>query len=142
MPNLDRRGFLNLLGAASVTPLLPALPARAVAARAPLSASKALWAGIYGKSGSVPEFLKVARGMGLSNSAIQGVSARSIGVKVAVAAAQPVTGLATRTAPATRESDPIKHVKRVVRELDKLADDALVDGDGACNETTETPPPD
>lgn len=83
MPQFNRRGFLQLLGAASAAPLLPALPARAGVAG--MSTSKALWAGIYAKSGSVSEFVGVARGLGLSNAAVQGVSARSVGVRVAVA---------------------------------------------------------
>ena len=92
MPNFNRRGFLYLLSAAGVAPLMPALPARAAAATASGSVSKALWASIYAKSGSASKFVGVARNMGLSNAAIQGVSARSVGVRVAVAAAaNPIT---------------------------------------------------
>ena len=66
--------------------MLPALPVRAASRVAGGSASKALWAGIYAKAGSGPKFVGVARGMGLSNAAIRGVGARSIGVHVAVSA--------------------------------------------------------
>ncbi len=89
MPSFNRRGFLQLISTAAVTPFLPAMPTRAVAATASGSTSKALWAGIYAKSGSASKFVGVARNMGLSNAAIQGVSARSVGVRIALAAAAP-----------------------------------------------------
>ncbi|MEP1585777.1 MAG: twin-arginine translocation signal domain-containing protein [Tateyamaria sp.] len=86
MPNFNRRGFLQFLSAAGVAPLLPGLPTPAVGA-VNGSVSKALWAGIYAKSGSAAKFVGVARNMGLSSAAIQGVGARSVGVRVALAAA-------------------------------------------------------
>ena len=105
MPNLDRRGFLRLSGAAGLVPFLPSVPARAVAATTNVPTSKALWAGIYAKSGSVPRFASVAGNMGLSNAAIQGVAARSVGVKIALSAAvNPIT----RAGNAVFRIEPVK----------------------------------
>ena len=86
MPKFNRRGFLQFLGAAAAAPLLPSLPVRAAGGAAGFSTSKALWAGIHANAGSVPRFVKVAQRMGLSNRAIEGVSARSVGVRIALAA--------------------------------------------------------
>jgi len=122
MATFNRRGFLQILGAAGAAPFLPALPGRAVAGARGVSTSKALWAGIYAKSGSVPQFLKVARGMGLSDAAIRGVGARSVGVRVSVAAAG-------HAGPSAR--DVVRGIERVLRREDeghseeaKLASDA------------------
>lgn len=89
MPSFNRRGFLQLASAAGIAPLLPALPAPAVAATGKSAISKALWTSLYAQSGSASGFVNIAKGMGLSNSAIQGVSARSVGIKVAINAATP-----------------------------------------------------
>lgn len=125
MPNFNRRGFLQLLGAAGVAPLLPALPTRAMATTAGGSISKALWAGIYAKSGSVPKFAGVAQSMGLSNAAIQGVSARSVGVRVVLAAATnpiartAVTGKATMRANASSQSEPWNAARNILRDVER-----------------------
>lgn len=87
MPSFNRRGFLQILGAASIAPLIPTVPMRAAATGAVPSTSKALWAGLYSNAGSTSKFVGIAKGKGLSNAAIQGVSARSIGVKIALASA-------------------------------------------------------
>jgi hypothetical protein len=87
LPEFNRRGFFQLLAAVGATTLVPALPARAVVTGGGASVSKMLWAGLYAHSGSAPKFVGVAKGMGLSYAAIQGVSARSVGVRVAAAAA-------------------------------------------------------
>ena len=88
LSTINRRSFLQVLGAASLAPILPALPARAAVASGGASASKALWASLYANSGSMSEFMGVARNMGLSNTAIQGVSARSIGARAVLAASK------------------------------------------------------
>ena len=85
MPSLSRRGFLQVVGFTSLAPFLPSMPVRTAAASGGMSASKALWAGLYANAGSTTEFVGLAKNMGLSNKAIQGVSARSIGVRVALA---------------------------------------------------------
>jgi len=86
VPDFSRRGFFQLLGAASVAPFLPTASRAALAGEA-VSSSKALWTGLYANSGSTAKFVRVAQGMGLSNGAIQGVSARTIGVRIALATA-------------------------------------------------------
>lgn len=124
MPSFDRRKFMQLLGAASVAPFAPAMPVRA--ARASASLSKALWAGIYAKSGSAENFVHVARGMGLSNSAIQGVSARSVGARIAFGAAtQSVptvarNGATTVTSSRGAQRDPLASGRRWAQKLDEL----------------------
>lgn len=84
MVDVNRRGFLQILGATSVAPILPANAVKAAAA--PTSTSKALWASLYAKASSKAEFIGLSRNLGLSNAAIQGVSARSIGVRVMASA--------------------------------------------------------
>lgn len=86
MTTLNRRTFIQFLGGAALSPYLPTLPAAAVSNGASASTSKALWASLYANSASSTEFVSVARTMGLSNSAIQGVGARTIGVRLALAA--------------------------------------------------------
>ncbi|GEM_PF-4642455 len=108
LPDFSRRGFMKVLGAVGLTPLLPAIPAipaRAAMASGGVSASKALWASLYANAGSAGEFVNVARNMGLSNAAIQGVSARTIGVRMAVAASsETLASASARTAHAPLSS--------------------------------------
>ena len=97
MPNLNRRSFLQVLGAVGFSPYLPSLPVGAAAAKGGAATSKALWASLYANSGSATEFVGVARNMGLSNAAIQGVGACSIGVRLTLAATtQKLTHAATK----------------------------------------------
>lgn len=125
MPSFNRRGFLQLLGAAGVTPLLPALPARAAVTTAGFSTSKALWAGIHAKSGSVSKFVSVARNMGLSGSAIQGVGTRSIGVRVAAAAvANPLpnvasAGKASLPSAVSSPTERLKAARNILRDFER-----------------------
>lgn len=151
MPSFNRRGFMQLMSAAVATPLLPSLPARAVAATASASTSKALWAGIYAKSGSVPKFLNVARNMGLSNAAIQGVSARSVGVRVAISAAtSPIsriagTGQATLPSPISSQAEQLKASRDIVHDIERAlsieTDEAAatVDQDAEALDTPNEP---
>lgn len=133
MPNFNRRGFLQLIGAAAATPLLPALPGRAAVAGA--SHSKALWAGIYAKSGSVPQFLAVARGMGLSDAAIRGVGARSVGVRVSVAAmGQSISGSSRVQAASSGEG--LEGARALVRDLLKEPEEDI---DTAVDKEVEAP---
>lgn len=89
MPDMNRRSFMQLFGAAGLTPMAPLAPlvqpapARAALGASGSATSKALWTSLYAKAGSQAEFIGMSRNMGLSNAAIQGVSARSIGVRVA-----------------------------------------------------------
>lgn len=135
MPSLSRRGFLQFAGAASVTPLLPAIPSNAVAAPAGASVSQALWKGIYAKAGSAPKFVGVAQGMGLSGRAIQGVSARSIGVKLVVPTAAKTAAKAAKPASAALGSvrplmkSPISASGKAATKLNALAKAVLQDAE-------------
>ena len=144
MPTLNRRGFLQMIGAAGVTPLLPVMPARAVAGVAVTSPSKALWAGIYAKSGSAPQFLKVAQSMGLPNRAIQGIGARSVGVKLAITAAtNPAARVAVARGPALVPSrtEPLKTARKILRDIDRFATAEPVEAIAPENADTGTVPP-
>jgi hypothetical protein len=144
MPSFNRRGFLQLLGAAGLTPLLPSLPARAVATSASASTSKALWAGIYANSGSVPKFLSVARNMGLSNSAIQGVSARSVGVRVALTAAtNPITKISgssktTWSSSTSPQADPLNAARDIMHKVKRALPVETAETPTFVDEETET----
>jgi hypothetical protein len=125
MPSFSRRGFLQFLSAASAAPFLPALPVRAAAAGAGASTSKALWAGIYAKSGSAPKFAGIARNMGLSNAAVQGVGARSVGVRLAATAMGNSASQATvRGAIPASSSSSVNVIGQVREKLDAF-DQAL-----------------
>ena len=105
MPKMNRRAMLRMIGAASLAPFLPALPARAAMHSAPAaSASKMLWAGIYAKSGSGARFARVAQGMGLPQASVRGVAARSIGVRLAASALRPSLA---RAMPTTQGGTPL-----------------------------------
>ena len=120
MPSFNRRGFLQLLGVAGVAPLIPALPARAAATGGSVSTSKALWASLHATAGSTGKFVNLAKGMGLSNATIQGVSARSIGVKIALATAPNALTKAGRPKlglPSVSKSKPLKVSQNIKRTL-------------------------
>lgn len=137
MPQFNRRGFLQLAGAASLAPVLPTLPARAAAASATISPAKALWAGIYAKAGSTGQFVEAARGLGLSQSAISGVSARTLGVRVAVrAVAQTMPPAHTTSLPAPmrakpaalkRPCDVLRRIERVLTVEDQAENEAEIE---------------
>lgn len=116
MAELNRRNFLHLLGAAGFTPVVSSLPIQAASTGSTMSSSKALWASIYAKSDSKAEFISFTRSLGLSNTAIQGVSARSIGVKVTASSiAQPIpqTTMPNHTRPS---SNGLKRVRAKMKD--------------------------
>ncbi len=127
MPDFSRRGFFQLLGAASVAPLLPIAP-RAAVAGGSASASKALWASLYANSGSKAKFVHIAKGMGLSNSAIQGVSARTIGVRIALASAAEAS-IKVSAPPLRRPLAPRPARAQVHRKINTLVERVLSDDD-------------
>lgn len=132
MPNFNRRGFLQVLSAAGMAPLLPSLAGRAATASG-VSHSKALWAGIYAKSGSASKFVGTARGMGLSTGAIQGIGARSVGVRIALAAAtKPIARGAIANQGAlpqpTSSSRRLDATRDVLRDLKRVLTDEAGEG--------------
>ena len=129
MPQLSRRGFMHIIGAASVAPALPALASQAAARPAALSASKALWKGLYAKAGSKAAFVGVAQNMGLSGPAIAGIGARTLGVGISAAT---TGGVAARTGVGT---EPVHAPLR--QAFDRLM--AYVDDEAP--EPPETPMP-
>ena len=141
MPSFNRRGFLQLASAAGVAPLLPALSAPAVAATAKGSISKALWTSLYAHSGSASKFVNVAQNMGLPNAAIQGVSARSIGVKVAMSAAAPTlqrSAVASQTAPPNiRFSDALETPRKLMQQVNKSVQSKTGNPEGLTHQDTD-----
>ena len=141
MPSFNRRGFLQLASAAGVAPLLPALPAPAVAATAKGSISKALWASLYAHSGSASKFVNVAQNMGLPNAAIQGVSARSIGVKVAMSAAAPTlqrSAVASQTAPPNKQlGDVLEAPRKLMQQVNKSVQSKAGNPQGLTHQDTD-----
>jgi len=123
LPDLPRRGFLQLVGAAGLTPFLPAIPAKA-AVTSGASVSKALWAGMYANSGSTAGFVSMAKNMGLSNTAIQGISARSVGVRMSLVAAEKLTSAGAKPLPSRASSkENISSVRDTIeRTFDRRID--------------------
>lgn len=124
MTTLNRRTLLQVLGGAAMSPYLRALPATAASKGAGVSASKALWASLYANSGSSAEFVSVARTMGLSNAAIQGVGGRTIGVRLALAAstekAAEISGRALQPRPSSNAG-----ISKVRRRIEQSFKDIL-----------------
>lgn len=154
MPQLSRRSFLQFLGATGLAPVLPMVPAPATAAVAnasnlaatgggAASASRALWASLYANSGSTAEFVGVARNLGLSNSAIQGVSARSIGVRVALAAttdklaqvgAETLKSTPSPSPSLSPPSSPEPGLAKLRRKIQQTVDDVLEPDEGTSEQ--------
>jgi uncharacterized protein (DUF1501 family) len=84
MPNLNRRRFLQMTGAAGLAPALPAMPAAAVAS-GPATHAQLLWASLHARAGSAAGFADVTRLMGLSSQAAQGVYANVARLNVVTA---------------------------------------------------------
>ena len=143
MPSFNRRGFLQLASAAGIAPLLPALPAPAVAATGKSAISKALWTSLYAQSGSASGFVNVAKGMGLSNSAIQGVSARSVGIKVAINAASPslLQRFVADTPPSRPKQlgDALDSPRKVMQRLKKTVPSDVEKPDGVAQQGDDHP---
>lgn len=79
MPQLNRRRFLQAASAAGLIPALPALPAGAAAtAPSAMTSAQMLWAKLYANAGNAPNVTGLARAMGISSDAAQGVYAKLI----------------------------------------------------------------
>ena len=124
MPDLNRRSFLQIAGAAGVSPLFPGMVGSgAGVAKSSVSTSKALWASLYSNSGSVTEFVGFAKNMGLSNTAIQSVSARSLGIRVALAASTEKlagTGVKNLRAPLPSHDTDLRVREKLKRGLEEV----------------------
>lgn len=91
MPELNRRHFLQMASAASLVPAIPALPASAATAPSAMTSAQMLWAKLYANAGNAPNVTGLARAMGISSEAAQGVFAKLI--RTQVLAAPGATGL-------------------------------------------------
>jgi len=141
LSNINRRGFLQVVGAAGLAPFLPAMSTPTAVAGGGASASKALWASLYANSGSVSEFVAVAKNMGLSNTAIQGVSARSIGVRVALAAStETLTNVSANKArmPLDVGGENLEARSSVRRALDHCFSNETDETEAETNDEVET----
>ena len=59
---------------------------------------------MYANAGSTAGFVSIARNMGLSNTAIQGISARSVGVRMSLVAAEKLTSVSAKPLPSRASS--------------------------------------
>lgn len=131
---MKRRRFLQVLAAFGAAPLLPALPAMPASAAtsgtvSASAASKALWAGLHANAASSSKFVSIARTMGLSNTAIQGVAARTVGVRLPISAL--ARKIAARTTPNTQRTDLMglrEKMKQLIAESLNEDDDAASRG--------------
>lgn len=80
MLKLKRRRFLQIIGAAGVTPAIPALPAGAAEpAPAPVARhSQMLWASLAKQGGTAPSMVGVSKAMGVSGTATRGICAKLV----------------------------------------------------------------
>lgn len=124
MPELNRRFFLKMAGAAGLVPVLPALPA---AASGGATSSQMLWASLYARAGSAQGFAGVTQTMGLSGQAAQGVYAKVIGSHALAAQGATQLSRVVRPAPAVVAApSSAKAVNRrsIAAEIDRfLAED-------------------
>ncbi len=123
MPHLKRRSFLQMIGAASVAPALPSIPAGATAAARTGSHSQMLWASVHARAGSAAKCVGVAKSWGISAHAAQGVMAK-MGYSTAFAV-QGATRLSRSTpsvaAPLTRRSGaPKLRARSLKRNLERF----------------------
>jgi hypothetical protein len=72
MPELNRRRFLQVVSAAGLAPVMPALPVSAAAPRG-VTTAQMLWASMHARAGSVQNAVGVARSMGIHSTAARGI---------------------------------------------------------------------
>jgi hypothetical protein len=78
MPNLNRRNFLQMISAAGLAPALPAFATTGVGASSGMSSAQMLWLSMYKRAESASELTSLAKSMGISTEAAQGVYAKLI----------------------------------------------------------------
>jgi len=84
MPKLNRRRLLQMIGAAGLAPALPAVPVGSAVPRA-VTPAQMLWAGMHARAGSGPEFIKVARSIGVAPKAARAIYAKLPAARVLAA---------------------------------------------------------
>ena len=118
MTEFNRRRFLQIAGAAGLAPVMPALPARAaVAAPAGSGAAQMLWASLYANAGATPNVTGLARAMGITPHAAQGVYGKLIQNHA----------LTTQAAARLAKTTQSRAIKVDLKKL--LADDEVTDED-------------
>lgn len=106
MPELNRRNFMQIAGAASLAPMVPALPAAAATPSSGLSSAKLLWKGMYAQAGGTGQMAGVAKSMGVSGQVVRNVVAKTVhGQAIAVQTARRF-GNAKRVGPASAKARP------------------------------------
>jgi hypothetical protein len=119
MVELKRRSFLQMVGAASLAPALPALPASGGVVAQGGTTAQLLWASIYKRAGSVQAVAGITRTMGISSTATQGVVGKLLHSNLVVAKSAANTGRAVRAA----KSEPVTQAvqgPRVQFDLEKF----------------------
>ena len=103
MPKFNRRSFLHMIGAASLAPLVPAMPAKA-AAGGGASHAQLLWAGLYKQAGSTSNFTRVTKGLGISTTTAHRIHAKLAGSRIVLAKGASGVRTAVRPAPRTMKA--------------------------------------
>jgi len=112
MPTVNRRHFLQIAGAASLAPAMPALSAGGSTTAGGLTTSQKLWAGLYARPGSTQNIAGIAQSMGISDGAAHSVYSRL--VQTRVIAAQGAVKIA-RTARVATEVSNVSSAKQVMK---------------------------
>lgn len=127
---LKRRRFLQLIGAASVAPALPAVPPP-VAMTARGSHAQMLWAGMAKKAGSAAKLAQITQGMGVSSQASVGVfgklaQAKLVAPQTVANLARVPSGVSSVPVAQTVQSTQMPRLKvDVVKFLTKDAEDQI-----------------
>ena len=133
MPELNRRRFLQVVGAAGLAPAIPALPVQAAAAPRAATAAQLLWASMYARAGTAQNAVGVARSLGVRSAAAQGVYANAVQSAAMVAHGATRLGrvasarsAAVRMSPARKAPNPRSmrmDIERLIgKDRDELAD--------------------
>ena len=105
MPKFNRRSFLQMIGAASLAPAIPSLPAQAATAGG-ASHAQLLWASMYRRAGSASKFARVTQGLGISATTTQRLQAKLVGSRVLMAEGAVRAQRVARPAPRVLTTSP------------------------------------
>lgn len=126
MPQLNRRRFLQMAGAASLAPAIPALPA---AAPRGVTSAQMLWASLYAKAGNAQSANGIASAMGISTEAAQGVYARLVQTQMLTAHSTGILRHTARPIPATAPTAPVAKSQSIKVDLKKLLTENEIEPD-------------
>lgn len=126
MPQLNRRRFLQLAGAASLAPAIPALPA---AAPRGVTSAQMLWASLYAKAGNAQSANGIASAMGITAEAAQGVYARLVQTQMLTAHSTGILRHTARPIPAPSPTAPAAKPQSISVDVQKLLTESEIEPD-------------